>query len=239
MYCSRCGTTLDDGAQFCHSCGLSTATDASGGVPVLSQPVPFVPPSGARARTGEWISAGWNLVMEDWVTYGLMGLVMFLVSNAVPLILVGPMAAGLHLVFVKRLSGGKPEIADLFLGFNFFVPTMVAGILIAVFAGLATLLCIIPGLVVAAMYMFSYLFVVDKRMDFWPAMQASHAVVRQDYFGFSIFLLALVGINILGFLCCLVGLLITMPVGYAAITIAYRDLVGFTSSGPAPEPAQV
>ena len=55
------------------------------------------------------------------------------------------------------------------------------------FAG--TLLCIIPGLVVAAMYKFTYLFIVDKRMDFWPAMQASHAVVKNDYFGFTMFLL--------------------------------------------------
>jgi len=25
------------------------------------------------------------------------------------------------------------------------------------------------------MFEFTYLFIVDKRMDFWPAMQASHA----------------------------------------------------------------
>jgi uncharacterized membrane protein len=94
-----------------------------------------------------------------------------------------------------------------------------------VFAG--TLLCIIPGLVVAAMYKFTYLFIVDKRMDFWPAMQASHAVVKNDYFGFTIFLLAMAGINVLGALCCIVGLLVTMPLTFAAITVAYKEIVGF------------
>ena len=71
------------------------------------------------------------------------------------------------------------------------MPALVASLVIAVFTFAGTLLCIIPGLVVAAMYKFTYLFIVDKRMDFWPAMQASHAIVKQDYFGFTMFLLAL------------------------------------------------
>jgi uncharacterized membrane protein len=77
------------------------------------------------------------------------------------------------------------------------------------------------------MYKFTYLFIFDKRMDFWPAMQASHAVVKNDYFGFTMFLLVLGLINILGFLCCIVGLLVTIPMSIAAITIAYQEIVGF------------
>ena len=41
------------------------------------------------------------------------------------------------------------------------------------------------------------------------------------------FLLAMAGINILGFLCCIVGLLVTIPMSIAAITIAYQEIVGF------------
>ncbi|MCX6622702.1 MAG: hypothetical protein NTY38_16875 [Acidobacteria bacterium] len=189
--------------------------------------IAFAPPVGVKAKTGEWVSAAWTLVTADWLTYGFIAIIGTIVSGAVPLILAGPIAAGYHLVFVRRLLGRKPELADLFLGFNFFVPTMIAGVLIGVFTGLASLFCLIPGLVVAAMYMFSYLFIVDKKMDFWPAMQASHAVVKQDYVGFSVFLLALIGINLLGLLCCVVGLLVTAPLSYAATTIAYRDVVGF------------
>jgi uncharacterized membrane protein len=228
LYCSRCGTTLDENAQFCHSCGLTTAPDLSAGALIPPQAIAYVPPVGAKARTGEWVSGAWNLVIADGLMYALMYLIVFVVSGTVPLILVGPMAAGFHLAFVKRLLGHKPDVGDLFLGFNFFVPTLVAGILITIFTGVAFLFCLIPGVVVGAMYMFSYLFIVDKRMDFWPAMQASHAVVKQDYFGFTMFFLALIGVNVLGFLCCLVGLFVTAPMTYAAITIAYRDLVGFS-----------
>jgi uncharacterized membrane protein len=78
-----------------------------------------------------------------------------------------------------------------------------------------------------SMYKFTYLFIVDKRMDFWPAMQASHAVVKQEYFGFLLFLVLMSLLNIGGLICCVVGLLVTIPISFMAITIAYRELVGF------------
>jgi uncharacterized membrane protein len=77
------------------------------------------------------------------------------------------------------------------------------------------------------MYKFAYLFILDKRMDFWPAMQASHAVVKNDYFGFTMFLIVMGLVNLLGLLCCVVGLLVTIPMSIAAITVAYQEIVGF------------
>src|SRR5438876_2734090 len=129
---------------------------------------------------------------------------MFL-NGAVPLILQGPLPAGFHIFCMKKTLNRPAELADLFKGFNFFVPTLVASLLIGLFVFGGTLLCIIPGLVIAAMYKFTYLFIVDKRMDFWPAMQASHAVAKNDYFGFTMFLLLTVLVNLLGFICCIIG----------------------------------
>ena len=100
------------------------------------------------------------------------------------------MQAGFHIACMKKIVRGRTEIGDLFLGFNFFVPALIAALVIAVFCFAGVLLCIIPALVIAAMYQFTYLFIVDRRMDFWPAMQASHAVVKNDYFGFVLFLRA-------------------------------------------------
>jgi uncharacterized membrane protein len=64
-------------------------------------------------------------------------------------------------------------------------------------------------------------------MEFWPAMQASHNVVRNDYFGFTMFLILAFLVNVLGFFCLIVGLFVTVPVTFAAITVAYKELVGF------------
>jgi uncharacterized membrane protein len=188
---------------------------------------PFTPPAVVEVRAGHWVSEGWALVTADLGNYVLLALVFTVLSSAVPVILQGPMIAGLHIFTMKKLMGRRAEFADLFLGFNYFVPTLVASIVIGLFVFCGTLLCVIPGLVVAAMYKFTYLFIVDKRMDFWPAMQASHAVVKRDYVGFTLFLILLILVDLLGVLCCVVGIFVAIPVTFAAITVAYKELVGF------------
>ena len=190
-------------------------------------PVIWTPPTGVQSRTGHWIGAGWDLVKQDMGTYFLLAFVFTFLNTLVPVILTGPLIVGFHIFTMKKILGRRAEFADLFKGFNFFIPALVASLIITVFTFFGTLACIIPGLVVAAMYKFTYLFILDKKMDFWPAMQASHAIVKQDYFGFTMFLIAAALVCVLGFICCLIGVFIAIPVTFAAITVAYQEIVGF------------
>jgi uncharacterized membrane protein len=225
MFCHKCGTQVSPNVQFCPNCGqpLATAPGALGG----AAPIAWTPPVGVRSQTGRWIGEGWRMVKADMGTFILLAIVFSALNAMVPVLLQGPLIAGLQIFCMKKLLGRRAEFADLFKGFNFFVPTLVASLVISLFVFCGTLLCIIPGLVVAAMYKFTYLFIVDKRMDFWPAMQASHAVVKNDYFGFTMFLIVMALVDILGFLCCIVGIFVAMPVTFAAITVAYKEIVGF------------
>jgi uncharacterized membrane protein len=223
MFCDRCGTQVNPNQPFCSNCGQSFAgAPAAPGAP---PPAAWMPPASVQVSASRWIGAGWDLVMADLGPYVLATLIFFLLSG-VPFIQ-GALIAGFHIYTMKKMHGRRTDFGDLFKGFNFFVPTLVAMLLIGAFTFLGTLACIIPGLVVAAALKFTYLFIVDKRMDFWPAMQASHAVVKLDYFGFTMFLLLAALVNLVGFLCCIVGLLVTFPVTIAAITVAYKEIVGF------------
>ena len=224
MFCHRCGNQVADGIGFCPNCGQALGPGAALG---SSASVAWTAPTGVHSRTGHWIGAGWEMVKQDFGTFFLLALVVAILNSVVPFLLVGPLFVGFHIFCMKKMLNRRAEFADLFKGFNFFVPALVASLLIGIFSFAGTLLCIIPGLVVAAMYKFTYLFIVDKGMDFWPAMQASHAIVKQDYFGFTMFLLALIGVNILGGICCIIGIFISIPVTVAAITVAYREIVGF------------
>ena len=222
MFYHSCGTQVGNDVQFCPSCGQPLGAPGS---LATSTVIPWTPPVGVTAQTGRWIGAGWQLVKQDLGIFVLVSIV-FALINSVPLIQ-GSMMAGFHIFCMKKLLGRPADFADLFKGFNFFVPALVASLVISLFTFAGTLLCIIPGLVVAAMYKFTYLFIVDKRMDFWQAMQASHAIAKNDYFGFTMFLLAMVGVNILGVLCCIVGVFVTIPITFAAITVAYKEIVKF------------
>jgi uncharacterized membrane protein len=221
MFCHKCGTEVSPDAQFCTTCGASFAQS-------LSAPaIPWTPPEIVQVRASHWIGEGWELVKADLGNYVLMALIFTFLGSMVPIILQGPLFAGMHIFTMKKLLGRRAEFADIFTGFNFFVPTLVASLLIALFVSIGTILCIIPGLVVAAMYKFTYLFIVDKRMDFWQAMQASHAIAKRDYVGFTMFLVLMVLVDLLGVLCCVVGIFVAMPVTIAAITVAYKEIVGF------------
>jgi hypothetical protein len=190
----------------------------------------WTPPVGIKAEPGRWIGEGWTMVKADIGTYMLMAFLLSILSAMVPIIIQGPLLVGFHLYCMKKIMGRPAELGDLFKGFNFFVPSLVASLLISLFASIGFLLCIIPGLVVGAIFKFTYLFIVDKRMDFWPAMQASHEVVKNDYFGFTMFVLLMLLVDLLGVLCCVVGVFIAIPVTIAAITVAYKELVGFDPS---------
>jgi uncharacterized membrane protein len=232
MNCRYCGAPVNPGVKFCSTCGRSQQPE-SDGPPSSEQPSGDVPPlpstsptGDTSAQTGRWISAGWDLVVSDLGPFVLMALVFLVINSCIPIVLYGPLMAGFHIACIRKLMSGRSEVADLFKGFNWFAASLLAFLVIAVFTFLGFLLCLIPGLVLGAMYQFTYLFIVDKKMDFWPAMQASHALVKKDYLGFTLLYVALLLINVAGALLCFVGLLITVPLSFAAITAAYRDLVG-------------
>jgi len=222
MFCHSCGTQVSSEDGFCPSCGASlNAASRPAAGPV------WTPQPGIRSQTGRWIGEGWEMVKDDLGVYVALALITLLLGAMVPFIIQGPLTAGFFIFCMKKTLNRHAEFADLFTGFNFFVPALVASLVIALFVSIGTLFCIIPGIVIAASCKFTYLFIVDKRMDFWPAMQASHAVVKNDYFGFTMFLVAMTLLNVLGVVCCLVGVLVTIPISVAAITVAYRDIVGF------------
>jgi uncharacterized membrane protein len=242
MFCTSCGAQLPDGTKFCTVCGADLADAPQGGGSAAAPPpppnwsstpgpaAPFTAPTSVSVNTMGWITAGWELAKADLVAWIIGALLMLVLSSVVPVILQGAMIIGLHIMAIKKLQGRTPEFADVFKGFNYFVPGLVAALLISVgvFAGM--ILCIVPGLVIAAATMFSYLFIVDRNMDFWPAIQASHEVVKNDYVGFTIFFLALGILQMIGALLCFVGILVTLPIMYCAITVAYKETVGIVSN---------
>jgi len=233
MFCPHCGATNADNATFCGSCGRPTSTPGGLGAS-MGPAAPFVPPASVDVRIGDWIGKAWNLVTSDLMLFVGATVVFLVLASVVPVLLNGALAAGIHIICINKIRRGKSELGDLFKGFNYFVPTLVANLLISVFIFLGMIACLIPALVVAAIYVFPYLFIVDRKMEFWPAMEASHAIVKKNYVGFVLLVLSFAGLHIVGALACLVGLLVTIPMQYAAITIAYQELVGFATPEDTP-----
>jgi uncharacterized membrane protein len=228
MYCQNCGSEVESSAQYCTKCGAPQHMISGAGGVMAAAPA-YIPATGGQAKTMHWIGQGWEMVNNNFGTFLLLTLIMLAVNSGLPLLIQGATTAGFQFACMKKLRGQKAELTDLFQGFQFFGSTLAAHIVISILVFIGLLLLIIPGLVAAAMYNFTFLFIVDKRMGYRAAMRASHAIVKQDYFGYTMFMIALALLNLAGVVCFVVGLLVTIPVSMAAVAVAYRDAVGLES----------
>ena len=75
---------------------------------------------------------------------------------------------------------------------------------------------------------FSFALVLSADLQLGPvkALRVSMRIVNMKWF--TVFGLMIVAglVNVLGFLACIIGLLVTMPIFHAAILYAYEDIFG-------------
>jgi len=166
----------------------------------------------------------------------LLNLVIQLVCKAIPVLgpmvslaVTTPLLVGNFMVSAKLLQGQPPEFSDFFKGFQYYVPLLLLSLVAGLFIGIGTILLIIPGIYLAVAYMFASYLVVDRRMDFWPAMELSRLTVNPRWFGYFALLLLVALLNLAGAIALGVGLLVTIPLSFCALTAAYADLFGFQS----------
>ncbi len=157
--------------------------------------------------------------------------VLSLVGSIVSFIVSVLFKAALTRGSLDELDGRKPDIAAFFN-----LKNLSAVFIIAIIVGIATMigfiLLIIPGLIVMFLTWYALPFALDHNQDAITAIKSSYELTSK-HFG-SLFLLALacVGLNIVGAILCLVGLLVTIPITLIASTYAYRVLTGGQVSAP-------
>jgi uncharacterized membrane protein len=93
------------------------------------------------------------------------------------------------------------------------------------------ILLLIPGIIFSLMLMFVAYIVIDRGLGPVEAIGESRRIARGHKWELLGFALALAGVNILGFFCLIVGLLVSIPVSSLAMVHAYRTLSGTASSG--------
>lgn len=209
---------------------------AAGSPPVLSNPPAGAPPNPdalvaeVLARhpvidAGACFSRAWTLVSNRfWLSVGV-GLVGALLTN-VPF-LYGVAYAGMFWFFLRCIRGESAKFEDLFAPFSVaFLQTFLAGLVASLLASLGFMLCIIPGLVLMALWTFTWPLLMDKRLEFWPAMEVSRKVLWPNIWGVLWLWVLSFLIMCLGLLCCYVGVFVAFPLVIAAQAYAYEDFFG-------------
>ena len=93
---------------------------------------------------------------------------------------------------------------------------------IAILVGL--ILFIIPGIYLAIRLQFYSYTLLDKDKNIMESLKGSWEMTKGNVINLTLFMLLIFAINILGALALLVGLLITIPISFIAVTLLYRKL---------------
>lgn len=189
---------------------------------------------------GGAVSRGWSLVRDNMgvlIGASVLGWLVSIGLACVPVLgwIVGfVLIGGLHYMFIRRIRGEAVQVGDVFAGFNLaFLHLSLAGLVKALLTGLGFVLCILPGIYLGVGYVFALPLVIDKKMEFWPAMELSRRVVHAQWWSMFALVIVLAIIACAGFLACGVGALITIPVATASFMYVYEDLFGHAGAPPA------
>jgi uncharacterized membrane protein len=105
------------------------------------------------------------------------------------------------------------------------IPSYVAGkIIYGLIVLVGLVLLIVPGIIVAYMFLYVGYLIIDRDLGPIAALQESRALTdgyKMDLFLFS---LVVAGVNILGVICLFVGLFVTIPTTMMASVYVYRRL---------------
>jgi uncharacterized membrane protein len=201
------------------------------------------------------IAPAWALFLADAVTWVVATLIVVAV-NVVLGFAVGPLlstvipfAGGIlaaipgQILFVgllrmafKKLRGERIEVGDLFAISDILVPAAVAAVLTGLGTALGTLFCIVPGVVVAGLWLFTFPLIADRRsLDGIEAMRTSWNTLQGELMMAAVFVLVLVLMTAVGLLLCGVGVLVAGPVAILSLALLYRGYFPDASvpAGPA------
>ncbi|MEB3252640.1 MAG: hypothetical protein VKO01_10975 [Cyanobacteriota bacterium] len=150
-------------------------------------------------------------------------------ANIVANILSPILGVGYYCVALQIARRRPKSFSDFFGGFNKFVPVFLTALVSGLLIGLGSVLLVLPGIYLAVSYLFAQLFVVDKNLGFWSAMETSRRLITKKWFSFFGLGLLMFLLILAGLLCFGVGVLVTIPLGSCVLTAAYEDIVGLNS----------
>ena len=195
-------------------------------------------------RIGDWLTEAWKVFTESIGVHIVLALIVGLGSLLTIGILAGPLACGWYYIILRQLREPdyKPEIGDVGKGFEVFLQSflawlillgvsLVAGIIGAVLGSILPVIGqLIPlaiGWAVGALFLFVLPLIIERRLAVGEAISQSVDKVKPEFWGFFGFAALVSVISGIGGAFCGVGWLIAGPFTIIATALAYRDNFGF------------
>ena len=133
------------------------------------------------------------------------------------------MLAGIYRGALRVMDGEDFSLGQLLEGYN-KMQVVFAAIFIALATGIATILCFLPGVLIAFLTSHKLFVIDDQQLEAAEPIQASVGMVWHNFGHTLLFLVLAVICVALGFIALLVGLLVAVPVVVFGAAYTYRHL---------------
>jgi uncharacterized membrane protein len=121
-------------------------------------------------------------------------------------------------------DGGEPTLSAFSISGRKVVNTIIAYILFQITATLGFCLCVVPGFIVYSRLYFFFFFIIEEDCGPIEALTKSWNATAGETWNIILLFLSFFLVNLLGAICCGIGLLITIPMMYIGLAITYRSL---------------
>ena len=192
-----------------------------------------------EVQFGQWIDEGFKLYKANFATLVLAALILVALSGVTMLILLPPLTAGFILLILRIMDGETPPPGPgtVFSGFSVFFNALVfmliwgcvilLGVMIVGWVPLiGQVASVFFSYAIQALLVFGMFLIADRKMGFWEASTVSMDVVKANFwpfFGLTIVSSVIGGIGSLVFG---IGVVLTLPIGFCIIAVAYRTIWG-------------
>jgi uncharacterized membrane protein len=153
----------------------------------------------------------------------VMGVVPY-IGGCVLFVIGGALYVGINRAILGLVAGQPPTVEMMFKGFDRFGQAFLATLVVALLVSIGMMFLIVPGVILAIMWIFVSLVLAETELDFWAAMQASAKLTSGYRWELFCLCLACFVVALLGLLACCVGIFIAEPVIFTTIALAYRFL---------------
>ncbi len=158
---------------------------------------------------------------------GLIGViagVIPIVGSLIQTVIVSIVNLGYFYVARKIKNGKQVSFEDFFKPFSAFGDIIGIALVVFILTVVATLCLIIPGIYLGIAWIFAVPIAYFYKPSLWGSMEASRIIITKNWWWFLLLILCIALLNILGAICLLVGLLVTVPVTHLIFYAAFDDI---------------
>ncbi len=137
------------------------------------------------------------------------------------------LSTGQYMYFLKVARGEQPEFGEIFNGGRYFIPVVLATILVILATLAGYMLCIIPGIIVGLMFSQYWLLIIDRNVGVIDSLSISADITSGNKLTlFAIGLVVALGACLVTILTCFVGILAVIPYCALLVPVIYLAMTG-------------